>query len=165
MAPRLRNLAIPSAARQAKNPIPDNPEALKEAMEHFADHCATCHGNDGGGNTQFGKGLYPKPPDMRLSDTQKLSDGELYYIIENGVRFTGMPAFGDADDTQDEDTWKLVLFIRHVPNLTPEQVQHIDNLMPKSAMERERNEEIENFLKGGDIPSEEDHKHLHKEHQ
>ena len=47
------------------------------------------------GETLIGRGLYPKPPDMTAGGTQQLTDGELYTIIENGVRFTGMPAFGE----------------------------------------------------------------------
>ena len=77
---------------------------LQEAMAHFADHCAPCHGNDGSGDTLYGKGLYPKPPDLRLAETQGLSDGELFWIIENGICFTGMPAFGGSHGSQDD--WK-----------------------------------------------------------
>ena len=113
IAPRLRHLAVPRGALDAKNPVASSPEVLLEAMEHFADHCAICHGTDGAGKTQIANGLYPKPPDMRLPATQNLSDGEIYYIIHNGVRFTGMPAFGEASDDNDIDSWKLVIFIRH----------------------------------------------------
>ena len=93
-----RKMAAPSAARAAKNPIADSPEIERDARLHFADHCATCHGNDGSGNTQIGRGLYPKPPDLRATETQKLSDGEIFWIIENGVRLTGMPAFGGSSE-------------------------------------------------------------------
>ena len=74
-----------------------------QGRAHFADHCASCHGNDGRGNTEMGRNLYPKAPDMRQSGTQHLSDGELYWIIENGVRLTGMPAWGDGSGN-DPDT-------------------------------------------------------------
>ena len=68
------------------------PPRFREARLHFADHCATCHGNYGSGKTEIGQNLYPKPPDMRLPGTQKLTDGEIFYIIHNGIRLTGMPA-------------------------------------------------------------------------
>ena len=97
VARRLRRLAMPSAARDAKNPVQVSPEVLSAGTAHWADHCATCHGNDGRGKTLIGRGLYPKPPDMTEAATQQLTDGELYYIIENGIRFTGMPAFGEED--------------------------------------------------------------------
>src|SRR5580704_19676702 len=83
IARNARRLAIPANARNAHNPISASDETLKEARAHFADHCATCHGNDGGGDTMYGKGLYPKPPDLRQSETQNRSDGELFWIIEN----------------------------------------------------------------------------------
>ena len=161
IAPKVRNLAIPSNARQATNPIADSPEVFAQAMEHFADHCAVCHSADGSGDTHIGKGLFPKVPDLRQNDTQDLSDGEIYYIIENGVRYTGMPAFGQGDDNgQDEDTWKLVRFIRHFPHLTPEQVQQVDQMTPKSPMELQQEQDIQNFLQGGEAPlSHEHHQH------
>jgi hypothetical protein len=93
LARNARHLAIPANARNEHNPVTPSDQNLQEAVAHFADHCAPCHGNDGNGDTLYGKGLYPKPPDLRLAETQKLSDGELFWIIENGIRFTGMPAF------------------------------------------------------------------------
>src|SRR5579859_2742827 len=92
IARHARRLAIPSGARDTANPVADSADAQREARRHFADHCAICHGNDGSGENPMGHGLYPKPPDLRGPRTQKLSDGELFWIIENGVRFTGMPA-------------------------------------------------------------------------
>ncbi len=92
VARAVRRLSIPAAAKQARNPFTATPVILGEAKAHFADHCATCHANDGSGQTTIGQNLYPKAPDMRLPPTQNLSDGEIYYIIHNGIRLTGMPA-------------------------------------------------------------------------
>ena len=116
-----RNLAIPSRARNEENPWKPTPETLKEAREDFIARCAICHGNDGSGQTQVGQNLYPKAPDLRLPLTQNLTDGELRYIIRNGVRLTGMPAWGNPHVEQDEDSWKLVLFIRGLRQLTTEE--------------------------------------------
>jgi mono/diheme cytochrome c family protein len=159
VARRLRQIAIPRQARQAQNPISPSAGLMSEAMAHFADHCAVCHANDGSGDTDFGRGLYPKPPDMKLRDTQDLSDGELYYIIQNGVRFTGMPAFGDAAGGQDQDTWGLVHFIRRLPDLTAEEVKKISDMTPRSPAEVRQEEEIERFLRGEDIQPSETHQH------
>ena len=134
-----RNLAIPSQARSGKNPFPSTAQNLEEGKEHFADHCALCHSNDGGGDTEMGRNMYPKPPDMRLPDTQKLTDGELYYIINNGVRLTGMPAWGDSHSG--EDSWKLVLFIRHLPQLTAEEKKDMERFNPKGADEADEGAE------------------------
>ena len=90
----IRNIAIGRQARGLTNPVERSPEIIAGGRAHFADHCATCHANDGSGNTTIGKGLYPKVPDMRLARTQDLSDAQLFYIIENGVRMTGMRAGG-----------------------------------------------------------------------
>jgi len=98
-------------------------------MGHFADHCATCHANDGGGQTFFGKGLYPTPPDLRAAGTQDKSDGALYYTLHNGVRLSGMPAFSEAHTA--EQTWRLVLFIRHLPQITAEELNEMKALNPK----------------------------------
>jgi mono/diheme cytochrome c family protein len=124
-----RKMAVPSAYRQLRNPIMPSTENIRAGMEHFSDHCATCHSNDGGGHTLFGKGLYPKPPDMRAAGTQNKSDGELYYTIESGVCLSGMPAFSEAHT--DAQTWRLVLFIRHLPQITSEELNEMKGLNPK----------------------------------
>jgi mono/diheme cytochrome c family protein len=158
-AKRIRDRAIPRNAKDMQNPVAASNEVLPEAMAHFADHCAICHDNDGSGNTIIGKGLYPKPPDMRQSATQNLTDGELFYIIHNGVRLTGMPAFGNAGDA-DLDSWKLVHFIRHLPSITPEEVAQMKEMNPRSPAEFKEEEEIKKFLEGEDTPVETPaHKH------
>ena len=132
VARRLRAAAIPGRARTLGNPVQATPEVINAGMEHFADHCAVCHANDGSGDTEMGRGLYPKVPDMRQAATQSLSDGELFYIIENGVRFTGMPAFGSgkSDPAGEKQTWDLVTFIRHLPRLTPDELGYMQSLNP-----------------------------------
>src|SRR3954469_4383531 len=149
LARAARRLAVPRAARDARNPLPFSPEVWADARAHFADHCATCHGNDGRGDTEIGRNLYPKAPDMRLADTQQLTDGELYWIIENGVRLTGMPAWGEGR-ADDADSWKLVHFVRHLSDLTPEQLEEMARLNPKSRTELEEELQDEQFLQGKD---------------
>jgi mono/diheme cytochrome c family protein len=145
-----RRMAVPRAAIAARNPIPYTPEVWRESRGHFADHCAVCHANDGSGAIELGQSLYPKAPDMRLDDTQKLTDGELYWIIENGIRLSGMPAWGHGTG-DDADTWKLVHFIRHLKDLTPEQLSEMEGLNPKSPLELKEEQEDQQFLSGGDI--------------
>jgi len=115
----LRGFLMPSGAATLKNPLQPTPLNIAEARDHYADHCAICHANNGSGGTDINAGLYPPAPDMRDEDTQRLSDGELFYIIKNGIRFTGMPGWGG----EDEENWKLVLFIRHLPRLTPKELE------------------------------------------
>lgn len=160
VARKVRRTGIPSGARYQKNPFTATAEVLTEARRHFADHCAVCHGNDGSGGTTVGRNLYPKAPDMRVAETQDLTDGELYYIIHNGVRLTGMPAWGEAHGGEDEDSWKLVLFIRHLPKLTPEEERDMERYNPKSAADRAEEEEEKKFLEGGNLPNS-SHRHHH----
>jgi mono/diheme cytochrome c family protein len=154
IARRVRSLAVPAGARNAKNPLPPSPEVLADARGHFADHCAVCHANDGSGETTIGQNLYPKAPDMRLEDTQRLTDGELYYIIQNGIRMTGMPAWGEQGEGHDEDSWGLVHLIRHLNELTPAQLKEMEKLNPKTAAELEEERQDEEFLRGVGPPAE-----------
>src|SRR5215475_3363077 len=149
VALKLRHLSIPSSAKSPSNPVPDSAEAQRDARMHFADHCAVCHGNDGNGDTMMGHGMYPKPPDLCTEHTQKLSDGELFWIIENGVRFTGMPAFGGGEHAKPEDSWKLVRFIRHLPKLTAEERMEMEKNNPKGPEDRAEEQQEDDFLKGG----------------
>ena len=142
-----RRLAVPSNAKNEKNPFTPSPELMAEARAHFADHCAICHANNGSGNTEIGRNLYPKAPDMRLPQTQNLTDGELYYTIHNGIRLTGMPAWGT--EVKDDDSWKLALFIRHLPQLTPAEAGEMERLNPKGPEERQEELEEEQFLNEG----------------
>lgn len=139
-----RRLSVPASERNAQNPLAPTPELLSEARAHFADHCATCHGNDGSGKTQIGQNLYPKAPDMRLPATQNLTDGEIYYVIHNGIRLTGMPAWGSGD--KDDDSWKLVLFIRHLPQLTSGEEDQMKRMNPRSLEELKEEQEEKQFL-------------------
>lgn len=136
LARQIRHLAIPIERRNTANPVPRTPDMMKESLAHFADHCATCHANDGSGQTQIGKNVYPKAPDLRLADTQSMSDGEIFWVIHNGIRFTAMPAWGESDLDNDVDSWKLVHFIRHLPQLTPEELDRMKTFNPKPAAAR-----------------------------
>lgn len=150
IARNARKMATPSKAHAAKNPIADSPEVQREARLHFADHCATCHSNDGSGDTPIGRGLYPKPPDLRAAETQKLSDGDIFWIIENGVRLTGMPAFGGpgSEHGDAEASWKLVHFIRHLPALTTEERLEMEKYNPKGPDDRKEEQKENDFLNG-----------------
>jgi mono/diheme cytochrome c family protein len=147
-ARQLRSLAMPKAQKQMKNPVPASEEVLAEARIHFADHCANCHGNDGSGSTLIGQNFHPRTPDLKKIETQSFSDGELFYMISNGIRFTGMPAWGKGRPEPDLDSWKLVHFIRHLPSITSEELAEMEKYNPVSQMAREEQERIDRFLQG-----------------
>jgi mono/diheme cytochrome c family protein len=150
MARQIRHLAIPIEQRNRPNPVPLSPDLLQEGLAHFADHCAVCHGNDGSGRTPIGKNVYPKAPDLRIADTQSMSDGELFWVIHNGIRFTAMPAWGEGDLDKDLDSWKLVHFIRHLPQLTQEELDQMKALNPKTKKDLEEEAAFDRFLQGDD---------------
>lgn len=144
----VRRWAVPAKMHAMTNPVAPTPEVLADARAHFADHCATCHGNDGKGNA-LGKQMSPRAPDMTLAATQSMSDGELFAIIEDGIRMTGMPAFGDGTPQSTRSSWALVHFIRRLPKLTAADVAAMEKMNPRSPEEWEAMREEEEFLKGG----------------
>jgi mono/diheme cytochrome c family protein len=159
-----RHAMIPAAAGARTNPEPTSDESLRLALEHWADHCAICHANDGSGETEMGQGLYPRAPDMRLPATQELSDGELFYIIENGVKLTGMPAWSTGTTEGERDSWHLVQFIRHLPSLTEAELAEMEELNPRTVGEWRALEEERRFLSGESAsppnePREPSHRH------
>jgi mono/diheme cytochrome c family protein len=150
IARTVRNMAIAWHTANVLNPVPPSEAVIAEGRAHFADHCAVCHGNDGSGNAEMGRGLYPKAPDMRAATTQDLSDAELFYIIENGVRLTGMPGWSTGTAAGEESSWHLVHFIRHLPQITVDEVEQMESLNPKSPEEIRQEIEAERFLRGED---------------
>ena len=159
VARRVRAMAAPGGARDLANPVPNSSEVLAQARAHWADHCAGCHANNRSGDTEMGKRMYPPAPDMRQADTQQMTDGELFFIIQNGIRMTGMPAWGGASAHDEEDSWKLVRFIRHLPQITAQEEREMQSLNPKSPDEIQEEQEEKEFLNG-----EEPHEHTEHEH-
>lgn len=154
VARAVRNWAVPADLRVEKNPLPATPELLVEARAHFADHCASCHGNDGKGQTTLGRHLYPHAPDMTLEPTQSLSDGQLFAIIENGIRLTGMPGWGEGTAESARGSWSLVQFIRHLPKVSEEELREMEKMNPMTAEQFEQMKEEESFLGGEPQPEE-----------
>ena len=113
----VRNLAIPRAAHRASNPLKRTPELLQDARDVFVARCSSCHGEAGDGDGIAGRQLYPRAADLRSPETQSLSDGELHYIISEGVQHTGMPAFDPPNGALDAQGWELVHYIRSLAPL------------------------------------------------
>jgi mono/diheme cytochrome c family protein len=147
MAGAVLSASVPAQYRSMRNPMAASPDIVREGMEHYADHCASCHANNGSGDTMYGHGLNPPPPDLRAAKTQSKSDGELYAIIQNGVRMSGMPAFGQPGE-HDHGSWELVVFLRHLPSLTPDEEIEMKNMNPITPSELKEQQSEENFLSG-----------------
>ena len=121
LARDLRNVAIPTRERADKNPFAGSSEAAQQGRDFFLAQCAGCHGVDGSGKTPVGLGLYPRVPDLRAAATQDLTDGEIHYIIENGVQLTGMPAWARPHAESSGNSWRLVSYIRTLRPLTQQE--------------------------------------------
>ncbi len=158
-ARQARGLALPGGAKNRVNIVAASPEVLADARAHWADHCAACHSNNGSGEAEMGKHMYPPAPDMRQADTQNLTDGELFYIIQNGIRLTGMPSWGSGTKRDEQDSWKLVHFIRHLPKLTAEEEKQMEAANPKSPDELKEEEEERKFLNGEQSNENAQHQH------
>ena len=97
-----------------KNPVPYTEASIKEGAEHFQHHCQVCHGLDGHATgVPFANMMDPPVPDLAEKDIQEYTDGQLKWIIENGIAPSGMPGWKGMLD--DDEMWKLVCFIRHLP--------------------------------------------------
>ena len=115
LANAAKDVAIPLEAGKKKNPLPETDEVVSQAQEVFLGSCAQCHGADGHGDTNIGRNMAPPAMDLSSSHVQHWSDAELFWIIQNGVRLTGMPAWQSS--ISDNDTWKLARFIHNLPRL------------------------------------------------
>lgn len=118
LALSIRNFAIPHAEHTQINPVAGDPVALQQGRNAFRTRCASCHGVDGRGLTPIGANEYPRVPNLHSQRTQSLSDGDIHYIIENGVQLTGMPAMHSEPSSE---SWKLVSYIRSFRTATPQE--------------------------------------------
>lgn len=141
-----RRLAVPAGEKSGRNPLPATPEVLARGREHFAVDCAACHGSDGRGGTRLAEGLYPKPPDLTGAGTQSLSDAEIFWVVQNGVRLSGMPAFGRDTDESDQWTWEIARFVRELPRMSPQDVEAVEALRPRGPRQVEQELAARRFL-------------------
>lgn len=118
-------------APQATNPFEQDSSALEPGMGHFKENCLTCHGIPGVEPFEIAKGLNPPAPELKARGLKEWSDGDLFYLVKNGIRMTAMPAFGPTHS--DDEIWKIVYFLRHIESLTSEQ----RNELQKSTEEEE----------------------------
>jgi mono/diheme cytochrome c family protein len=115
LANAAKDVSIPLEAGKKQNPLPETDEVVSQGQEVFLGSCAQCHGADARGDTNVGRNMYPPAMDLTSAHVQHWSDAELFWIIQNGVRLTGMPAWKAS--ISDDDTWKLARFIHKLPGL------------------------------------------------
>jgi mono/diheme cytochrome c family protein len=140
-----------SVARRApadKNPFQPTPEVLKEGLDHYRENCVVCHGAPGVDVSEIGQGLNPPSPELTLPRVQRRPDGELFWIVSNGIRMTGMPAFKPTH--KPEEIWKMVAFVRHLEEITADE----QKVLKAATEEEERHHEGEAGVKAETKPEE-----------
>jgi len=122
-------------APSESNPMPPTAENLREGEHEYDEHCAVCHGLDGSAENRVGGDFYPPIPRLSKGATF-LSDGQFYFIVSNGIRMTAMPGF--AIRHSPDELWKIILWVRHFPNLTAQERSAIQARIKKEGGEIER---------------------------
>jgi cytochrome c len=105
---------ITIGGKEWKNPVLDTADSQKEGSEHFQHHCMVCHGLDGHATgVPFAARMDPPVPDLSSRDVQGYTDGQLKWIIQNGIAPSGMPGWNGI--LEEGEMWKIVNYIRHLP--------------------------------------------------
>lgn len=128
MANMAKDIVIPIETESVKNPLHNDPQILREGGQIYLQSCAICHGADGHGQTTLGQGMYPPAMDLTSPHVQHWNDAQMFWIIQNGVRLTGMASWKSAIST--DDTWKLVMFIHHLPRVDATDMQSAEKEAP-----------------------------------
>ncbi len=118
---QLRERSIEAHSKGIRPPPAKTPRLMKTGLEHFHEMCRDCHGAPGYKPEEFAEGLYPKPPDLTDRDIQELSDPALFWVVKNGIKMTGMPAFGRTHDN--DVLWGMVYVVRQLPGLKPDRYE------------------------------------------
>jgi len=138
-----------------KNPLQDNADNVKDGGEHFQHHCQICHGLDGQNTgVPFAQKMSPPVADLSSKDVQEYTDGQLKWIIQNGIGPSGMPGWKDI--LTDEEMWKMVIYIRHLPAKGSLGAPDIFK------EEAEQHEEMEHQHGGAEQKGAQPHEHTHK---
>lgn len=149
-------------APDVRNPLADDASVLASGLSHYKENCVVCHGAPGGVEpSELGKGLNPPAPLLDIPLVQNMSDGQLFWTIQHGIRMTGMPAFGPTHS--EEEIWKIVAFVRHLPKLTTQERE----VLREATHEAGHHHEEEKEEKPAETPEpkkehEHDHNHGHQ---
>jgi predicted CXXCH cytochrome family protein len=111
----LLRYTVPASFRGMKNPldVKSGSADVEAGRQLYAQKCEACHAYDGSGKSEIGSGQYPRPPDLRSAAVQRMTDGEFFYHLKNGIRHTGMPAW----TLPDRKLWQLSAYLRHLPRI------------------------------------------------
>jgi len=115
--------AIHYHARGIKAPSVDGPKMILAGFRHYREMCMGCHLAPGIKSSEMRKGLMPQPPKLQEA-AEEWTPSELFWVIKNGIKMTGMPAWGPTHS--DEKLWQIVAFVKKLPKMTPEQYKAMD---------------------------------------
>src|SRR5256885_5989262 len=141
LANMAKDVVIPIEAETLKNPFPQSEQVRRQGQQIYLQSCALCHGTDGHGRTEVGRGMYPPAMDLTSPHVQHWNDAELFWIIRNGVRMTGMPSWKSI--LSDTDSWKLVRFIHDLPELYARAATQAAATQRRAKAERSRDDLIQ----------------------
>jgi mono/diheme cytochrome c family protein len=130
IAHRVSDESVAHHAAGIKPPPLNDPAQLKLGAAHYEEMCATCHGAPGVKMSEIGAGLNPSPPNL-IRSTRDMSPAEAYWIVKNGIRMTGMPAFGPTHT--ESELWAITAFVKQLPTMTPAQYQALTAASPAPA--------------------------------
>jgi mono/diheme cytochrome c family protein len=111
----LRDQSIAKHSQDIQPPPLTDPALVQSGLREYHSMCFSCHGAPGHKPSEIGRGLNPKPPQLDAEEIQRRSDAEFYWIIKNGLRMTGMPAFGPTHE--EKELWSIVAFLRQLPEI------------------------------------------------
>lgn len=134
-----KNNSIESRSKNISVPDLNDSSMLKEGFEHYKEMCISCHGAPGNEETELTKALNPPAP--YLAEVVKgIDPKELFWITKNGIRMTGMPAWGKTHS--DEKIWAIVAFVKKLPDMTVEEYQKMES--PSGTMGDDEKHPVEN---------------------
>lgn len=124
--------SVSSRAKNLTAPNLDDETLLKSGFHHYDQMCVGCHGAPGISPSEIGEGLNPAPPDLAEA-VAHMSSSELFWVTQNGIKMTGMPAFGPTHS--DEELWGIVAFMQKLPDLSPEKYKGLKEESEKKPQE------------------------------
>lgn len=123
----VRESSVERRARDVQVPVLEGTARLERGFRSYREMCVDCHGRPGSERSPLAKGLNPEAPDLSRPD-HDMSAGELFWVMKNGIRMTGMPAWGRTHS--DEELWDLVAFVKALPTMSVEQYVALESRLP-----------------------------------
>ncbi len=119
-----REASVESRAENIKSPILGSATQIKNGFRSYREMCAVCHTPPGGTDSPIKQGLNPSPPNLAVAEDHAMTEAQLFWVIKNGIRMTGMPAWGPSHD--DAEIWDIVAFIKALPTIDADEYQRLN---------------------------------------